>query len=54
MDDFKSRIPDLSQSLRDHIDEAHKKNKHFRDAFTEFVAIVRASLNPRTFWKTRS
>jgi predicted helicase len=46
MDEFKSRIPDLSQSLRDHINEAHKKNKHFREAFAEFVAIVRASLNP--------
>jgi predicted helicase len=46
MDEFKSRIPDLSQSLRDHIKEAHQKNKHFREAFAEFVAIVRASLNP--------
>jgi len=33
MDEFKSRIPDLAQSLRDHIDEAHKKNKKFREAF---------------------
>jgi hypothetical protein len=46
MDEFKSRIPDLSQSLRDTIAEAHKKNRHFREAFSEFVAIVRASLNP--------
>jgi predicted helicase len=46
MDEFKSRIPDLAQSLRDHIDEAHKKNKRFRDAFAEFVALCRASLNP--------
>ena len=46
MDEFKSRIPDLSQSLRDHIDEAHKKNRHFREAFAEFVAVCRASLNP--------
>jgi predicted helicase len=46
MEEFKSRIPDLSQSLRDHIKEAHQKNKDFRAAFAEFVAIVRASLNP--------
>jgi len=46
MDEFKSRIPDLSQSLRDHIEEAHKKNKNFREAFAEFVGICRASLNP--------
>ena len=46
MEEFKSRIPDLSQSLRDHIREAHQKNKYFREAFAEFVAIVRASLNP--------
>jgi hypothetical protein len=33
MDEFKSRIPDLAQSLREHIDEAHKKNKRFRGRF---------------------
>ncbi|HXP86436.1 MAG TPA: type ISP restriction/modification enzyme [Bryobacteraceae bacterium] len=46
MDEFKNRIPDLAQSLRDHIEEAHKKNKNFKAAFTEFVALCRASLNP--------
>ena len=46
MDDFKSRIPDLAQSLRDHIDEAHKKIPKFKTAFAEFVALCRASLNP--------
>src|SRR5713226_7545017 len=30
MDEFKSRIPDLAHSLREHIDEAHKKNKKFK------------------------
>ena len=30
MDEFKSRIPDLAQSLREHIAEAHQKNKKFR------------------------
>ncbi len=46
MDEFKSRIPDLAQSLREHIDEAHKKNKKFREAFATFMALCRASLNP--------
>ena len=46
MDEFKLRIPDLAQSLRDHIDEAHKKNKKFREAFAAFMTLCRASLNP--------
>lgn len=46
MDEFKLRIPDLAQSLRDHIDEAHKKNKKFREAFAAFMTVCRASLNP--------
>jgi predicted helicase len=46
VDEFKSRIPDLAQSLREHIDEAHRKNKRFRDAFAAFMTLCRASLNP--------
>lgn len=46
MSEFKSRIPDLAESLRSHIGEAHKKNRYFREAFAEFVAVCRASLNP--------
>jgi predicted helicase len=46
MDEFKSRIPDLAQSLSEHIGEAHKKNKKFKAAFEEFVTLCRASLNP--------
>ena len=46
MDEFKSRIPDLAQSLREHIEEAHQKNKKFKDAFAVFVTLCRASLNP--------
>jgi predicted helicase len=46
MDEFKLRIPDLAQSLRDHIDEAHKKNRKFREAFAAFMTLCRASLNP--------
>jgi predicted helicase len=46
MDEFKSRIQDLAQSLREHIVEAHKRNKKFQAAFAEFMALCRASLNP--------
>src|ERR1700680_3306445 len=30
MDEFKNRIPDLAQSLREHIAQAHKTNKKFK------------------------
>jgi hypothetical protein len=46
MDEFKNRIPDLAQSLREHIAEAHKTNKKFKTAFAGFVTLCRASLNP--------
>jgi hypothetical protein len=46
MQEFKSRIPDLAQSLREHIAEAHKKNRRFREAFAGFVTLCRSSLNP--------
>lgn len=46
MEDFKSRIPDLAHSLQEVIAEAHQKNKKFRTAFAEFLALCRTSLNP--------
>ena len=46
MDEFKNRIPDLAQSLREHIKEAHGNNKRFREAFAAFVTLCRTSLNP--------
>jgi predicted helicase len=46
MDEFKSRIPDLAQSLREHIREAHRKNRPFKEAFAEFLTLCRGSLNP--------
>ena len=46
MDEFKSRIPDLAGSLREHIEEAHRKNAKFREAFAAFLALCRSSLNP--------
>jgi predicted helicase len=46
MDEFKSRIPDLAQSLREHIAEAHQENRKFKDAFAQFMTLCRGSLNP--------
>jgi hypothetical protein len=46
MDEFKSRIPDLAQSLHEHIAEAHKRNPRFQAAFGLFVTRCRQSLNP--------
>ena len=46
MGEFKNRIPDLAQSLREHIAEAHKRNRRFREAFAGFVQVCRGALNP--------
>ena len=47
MQEFKNRIPDLAQSLGEHIQEAHQKNRKFKEAFAEFVTLCRASLKCR-------
>jgi len=46
MEGFKSQIPDLAQSLYEHVAEAHEKNTRFKQAFADFVALCRQSLNP--------
>jgi hypothetical protein len=46
MNEFKSRIPDLAQSLREHIADAHKKTPKFKAAFEVFMTVCRGSLNP--------
>ncbi|HKW98207.1 MAG TPA: type ISP restriction/modification enzyme [Bryobacteraceae bacterium] len=46
MEEFKRNIPDLARSLREHIAEAHKKTKKFKEAFAAFLTLCRASLNP--------
>lgn len=46
MDEFKRNIPDLAQSLREHLADAHKKVKKFKEAFNAFLTLCRASLNP--------
>jgi len=40
MDEFKSRIPDLADSLREHIAEAHKNDCKSREAFYGFLGFV--------------
>ena len=44
--EFKNQIPDLAQSLREHIEDAHKARK-FQDAFDVFLKLCRESLNPK-------
>jgi type I restriction-modification system DNA methylase subunit len=46
MDEFKRNIPDLARSLREHLDDAHKKIKKFKEAFNAFLTLCRTSLNP--------
>jgi hypothetical protein len=44
MQEFKSRIPDLAQSLGEHIAEAHKRNRRFREATFEYRLGSRSAL----------
>jgi len=46
MSEFKTNIPDLAHSLREHIQEAHKKTPAFKHAFADFLDLCRSSLNP--------
>jgi len=44
--DFKESIPDLSKGLMERITEEHARNKPFVAAFTLFLELCRASLDP--------
>ena len=46
IDDFKERVPELAQGLVAKIDEAHRDNRPFQEAFDRFFDMCRASLNP--------
>jgi predicted helicase len=46
VEDFKERVPQLALGLKDKIEEAHKKNKKFQEAFDTFFDLCRQSLNP--------
>jgi len=47
MEEFKNRIPDLAQSLNEHITDAHKTKK-FQAAFEQFLALCRKSFESQT------
>jgi predicted helicase len=44
--DFKGRLPEIGRTLTDIIRREEKKNQKFADAFGQFVALCRQSLNP--------
>ena len=46
IDEFKQRVPDLARGLVEKIQQAHKSNQQFIEAFDSFYALCRASLNP--------
>jgi len=46
VEEFKERVPELALALKAKIEEAHKKNKQFQEAFKTFFDLCRQSLNP--------
>lgn len=44
--EFKQRVPDLAEGLKKKIEQAHKSNKAFKQAFADFFELCRTSLNP--------
>jgi len=44
--EFKERVPDLARGLVEKIQEAHKSNPRFIEAFEQFYELCRNSLNP--------
>jgi predicted helicase len=46
VDEFKDRVPDLAKGLVKKIEESHKNNREFRDAFASFHDLCKTSLNP--------
>jgi predicted helicase len=46
VDEFKERVPDLALALKAKIDDAHRTNRRFQEAFQKFFDLCRQSLNP--------
>jgi len=46
VDEFKEKVPDLAEGLKEKIEEAHLENPAFRRAFADFFELCRDSLNP--------
>jgi len=46
IDEFKGRVPDLARGLVQKINDAHRNNRRFIEAFDQFYELCRNSLNP--------
>lgn len=46
VEEFKERVPDLARGLVAKIQEAHKDNTRFQQAFEKFFELCRGALNP--------
>ena len=44
--DFREYVPDLASALKTLIDQRHETDPTFKEAFTDFYEICRASINP--------
>ena len=44
--EFEQRVPDLARGLAGKIEEAHRRNGPFQDAFAGFFSLCQLSLNP--------
>jgi len=46
VDEFKERVPDLAEGLAKKIEQAHRTNPKFKQAFADFFELCQTSLNP--------
>jgi predicted helicase len=46
VEEFKQRVPELAEGLKKKIEQAHKANPAFKQAFADFFDLCRTSLNP--------
>ena len=46
VDEFKERVPDLAEGLAKKIEQAHRTNPAFKQAFADFFELCQTSLNP--------
>jgi len=46
VDEFKERVPDLADGLKLKIEQAHRTNAKFKQAFANFFELCQTSLNP--------
>ena len=44
--EFKERVPDLAEGLKKKIEQAHRGNPAFKQAFADFFELCQTSLNP--------